>query len=158
MIVEVPSPTGFNVVPVIVATARLDDVKVHGPGEVDVGAISVTLPTLSFIRVRFPKVPSTGAIATIVSDIFVVALVNRRVFDCVAVISTTPPSNKVTTLPLTDAIAGLDDVKIPPPVEVDVGGVNLNVLAMIETDCGVNTPIVGIPGVTVSEVVRARSV
>ena len=155
---DVPNPTGVRVEPFMVAADRLDEENVHGPGEVDVGAISVTLPTLSFIRVRFPKVPSTGAIATIVSDIFAVALVYNKVLDCVAVISTTPPSNKVTTLPLTDAIAGLDDVKVHPPVEVDVGGVNLNVLAVIETDCGVNTPIVGIPGVTVSEVVRARSV
>ena len=51
------------------ATLGLDDVKVHQPVDVDFGAIRFMLPTLSFIMVISPKVPSTGAIATTVNFI-----------------------------------------------------------------------------------------
>ena len=154
----VPKPTGVSVAPLIEATAGLEDVNVQAPGPVDVGAIRVTLPTLSFMSVIFPKVPRTGTSATTVRVIFAVAPVNKVVLDCVAVISTTPPSRNVTTFPLTDAIEGLDDAYVQLPLEVDVGGLSINEPCVIETDCDANTPTIGVPGLTTNSADRERSV
>ena len=48
VMIEVPIPTGVNVVPLIVAIFGLDDEKVQAPGEVEVGLVKVKLATLSF--------------------------------------------------------------------------------------------------------------
>ena len=55
------------------ATLGLDDVKVHQAVDVDVGGFSVRLLTLSFMIEMSPKLPSTGAIATTVNFIDVLA-------------------------------------------------------------------------------------
>ena len=81
-----------------------------------------------------PKVPSTGAIATTVSVIFVTAAFQFKVLLCVAVITTLPPSSKVRIFPESEAIKGSPVAKDHKPSEVDVGGTSLKVPCVIETD------------------------
>ena len=92
------------------------------------------LPTLSFIIVMLPKVPIIGSSAITVRIILAEAVVQFLVLDCVAVISTLPPSNRETLFPTTVATAGFDDVNAHLPSEVEVGGVRINDLCRIEID------------------------
>lgn len=110
MIVAVPKEIGVSVVPTTVATAGLDELNVHAPGDVDVGRTKVKLATLSFMIEIFPKVPTTGCIATIVNFVVVVPANQLIVRPCVPVIVIVPPSINVTTSPAMVAIFGLDDV------------------------------------------------
>ena len=62
----VPKARGVTELPIIDATAGFDEVKVHGPLEVDLGGIKLMLATLSFMIVMSPKEPSEGVrVATV---------------------------------------------------------------------------------------------
>ena len=116
------------------------------------------LPTLSFIIVISPKVPTLGSRATTVNVICVDALFQLVVLDCMAVISVFPPSTNVTLLPKTVATAGFDEVNVHFPSDVEIGEVKIMDLAIIDADCGANAPNVGVPGLTLKNVERDLSV
>ena len=63
----VPTPTGVTVVPVTVATAGDDEVKVHAPFEVEEGTFRLNTPTLSREIDRSGNAPIVGFSAVIVS-------------------------------------------------------------------------------------------
>lgn len=66
------------------ATRGLDEVNVHPPGELDLGATRVKLATLSFVTLISPKVPRAGAIGTTVNFIDAEADFQFGVLDWVA--------------------------------------------------------------------------
>ena len=66
MMTVVPTPTGVTVVPVTVATAGAEDVKVQAPFEVDEGTFRLKTPTLSREMDRSEKAPMVGFVAVIV--------------------------------------------------------------------------------------------
>lgn len=106
------------------ATPGSDEVNIHGADEVDAGGLRLRLLTLSFMIVISLKVPRTGAIATIVKFMDVVAIFQFEVLPCVALMRTFPGDLKVILLPTTNAIFEFVDVKLQAPSDVEVGGVS----------------------------------
>lgn len=143
-----PNASGVTTFPTNLATAEFEALNVQAPGEDEVGGMSERLATLSFIIVILPKGPRAGLIAITVSVIGTETEFQFTDARCVAVITTVPPSNKVTVLPETRAICGFEELKDQSASEVDVGAVRVKVFAVICTDCAGNTPTVGVPALT----------
>ena len=109
VIVVLPTLTGVTVRPEIEATDGSAIENVHIPGELDVGGTSENEDIASFATVVFVKLPIVGVIALIVSVVVVLVESQLLVANWVALIVTTPPSNKVTVAPLSVAIPGVPD-------------------------------------------------
>ena len=107
------------------AIAGSEDVKVHAAEEVDVGGLRLRLLTLSFMIEISLKVPRTGAIATMVKFMDVVAIFQFGVLPCVALMRTFPGALKVILLPTTNAIFEFAEVKLQAPSDVEVGVVSV---------------------------------
>jgi hypothetical protein len=73
VIIVVPKAKGVRTLDRTEATLGLDDVKVHEDGEVEVGYFKVSVLTLSFMIEMTPKGPTTGAMATTVNFMEVLA-------------------------------------------------------------------------------------
>ena len=69
VIVVVPNAKGVTVFDTTEATLGLEEVNIQLPGEVDFGGLRLRLPTLSFITVTSPKLPSTGVTKSTVNRI-----------------------------------------------------------------------------------------
>ena len=125
-ILVVPDLSAVTVKPFTDATDGSALVKVQAPFELDAGKISSTLDTLSIESVISLNVPTVGLGA--VTDNFIVAVVVSQfsVGDWVALIETSPPSNKVTLFPETVAMLWSRDWKLQAPSEVLVGAVRVN--------------------------------
>ena len=103
-ILVVPDLRAVTVNPLTDATDGSALVKVQAPFEFEAGRINSTFETLSIERVISLNVPTVGLGA--VTDNFIVAVVVSQlsVGDWVALIETSPPSNKVTLFPDTVAM------------------------------------------------------
>ena len=103
-ILVVPDLSAVTVSPLTDATDGSALVKVQAPFEFDAGKINSTFETLSIERVMSLKVPTVGLGAVTVSFIVAVVVSQLSVGDWVALIETSPPSNKVTLFPETVAM------------------------------------------------------
>ena len=65
MITVVPTPFGVTNVPLTEATLGTEEVNCHGPGEVEVGAFKLNVPTLSRETIISEKAPTAGLMAVI---------------------------------------------------------------------------------------------
>ena len=95
----VPTLLGVTTFPEIVATPGRDEVKIHVPGEVEVGTFKLNEVTLSREIVTSENGPTVGLRAVISKVLVVVALVYVLVANCVALMVIVPASNKVTMFP-----------------------------------------------------------
>ena len=75
MITVVPIPLGVTTLPATLATPGSDEVKVHAPGEFEVGTFRLNEVTLSLDIDRSENAPTVGLMAVICSVFVVLALV-----------------------------------------------------------------------------------
>ena len=126
-----PNASGVTMFPTNLATVGFEELNVQAPVDDEVGGTRERLATLSFMIMILPKGPRTGLLAITVSVIGTETEIQFTDARCVAVITTAPPSNRVTVLPETRAIWGLEEVKIQSAFDVDVGAVRVKVFAVI---------------------------
>jgi hypothetical protein len=138
--------------PVIVATAVFEEVKVQAPNEFDVGGTKATLATDPRIKFRSAKGPVVGDPPVIVTVVALLVAAQLKFALCIAVNVTVPIALGVKILPEIEAIAEFEVVKLQVPAEVDVGAVRVIGAASTPKVIEAKFPRVGIAGRTVSVV------
>jgi hypothetical protein len=126
-------------------TSGLSEEKVHAPGDVEVGGVSVKSGSLTTFSMS-PHASSAGVPTTVSTIDTGVEGPYEPAADCVAVIVVVPAFRSMSVEPLIVATVGSDEANVHEPDEFDDGGKRVRIfdeVGEMVTDRSAKDPIVG---------------